>query len=295
MPRRIVIISDTHLGRPKHAARSAEALRPLWRGADRLIVNGDVAEVHHPRHWSDAARETLQLFDLCEEDDVALTLLSGNHDPYLTDLRHLHMAGHSILITHGDAFHPAIAPWSPAAGRLRKAHKRALAALEPESHDHLESRLSAAQHASHEEWNDLTEEAGHSTVRAMCVRPWAILQVLLYWRAFPKLAAAFAAAHAPRAKYIIVGHTHHAGVWTIGDHVIINTGSYGFPGKPRAVVLEGGAMTIHDVRLNGDAYELADDPIAAYELPVSIDDDEEPPHSALKTRPGSGRPSAARA
>ena len=41
------------------AARDADALRPLWDGASRVVFNGDVAEVHHPEHWAAAARELL--------------------------------------------------------------------------------------------------------------------------------------------------------------------------------------------------------------------------------------------
>ena len=60
MEGRTVILSDLHLGRAKAAARSAEALRPLWSGATRLVLNGDIAEVHDPRVWATAAREVLQ-------------------------------------------------------------------------------------------------------------------------------------------------------------------------------------------------------------------------------------------
>ena len=54
-PRRIVILSDTHLSDGRRGAGSAEALRPLWQGADRLILNGDTAEPRSPRP-RDAAR-----------------------------------------------------------------------------------------------------------------------------------------------------------------------------------------------------------------------------------------------
>ncbi len=154
---RIIVISDLHLGRPRHAARSADALRPLWQDAAHLIVNGDAAEVHHPSHWSQAARETIRLFDLCEEDGVELTILSGNHDPYISDLKHLHVADDAVFITHGDVLHPAVAPWSPASGRIREAHEKALAALTPEDRHDLASRLSACQHASYAEWQNVKE------------------------------------------------------------------------------------------------------------------------------------------
>lgn len=62
MTDRIVIISDTHLGRPKCAALSAKALRPLWKDASRLIINGDIAEIHHPKHADAAGEQVIKLF-----------------------------------------------------------------------------------------------------------------------------------------------------------------------------------------------------------------------------------------
>jgi UDP-2,3-diacylglucosamine pyrophosphatase LpxH len=258
-PARTVVISDLHLGRPHGAARSAQALRPLWSGAARLIVNGDTAEIHHPEHWSVAARLTLELFDLCERDGVELILLSGNHDPYISDTRHLTAADGKVFITHGDVMHPAVAPWSPASARIRAAHERALAALEHTERDTLEARLRASQHASFAEWHDLdglADEAAHSTTLGMLIRPWAVAQVLRYWMVFPRLAAAFLAEHAPESEYIVVGHTHRAGIWRIDGRTVINTGSFGFPGKPRAVVLEGARLTVHDVMREGEVYAL---------------------------------------
>jgi len=235
VPERILIISDLHLGREHGAAPSAEALRPIWRGAHRLVLNGDIAEVHHPEHWTVAARETIRLMDLCEEDGVEVTILSGNHDPFLSDIRHLHLAGGRVFVTHGDVLHPAVAPWSPAAGRIRNAQADAMASLEASERMDLESRLSASQHACYAEWAEgrrLEREAKRSTFLGMFARPWALVQVLHYWRLFPKLAAAFAREHAPDARFTVIGHTHRGGRWRFGEHVVINTGSFGFPGRP---------------------------------------------------------------
>ncbi len=279
---RTVILSDTHLGRPYAAAVSAEALRPLWQGADRLIVNGDVAEVHHPDHWSTAARQTLHLHDLCEEDGVALTLLSGNHDPYISDVRHLYLRGRAVFLTHGDALHPAIAPWSPMAGRIRAAYEQAMANVDEDDRDQLEQRLGASQHAAaHIELQKLSHEAGRSTIPGMLLRPWAVVRVLWYWHMFPQLAARFAAKHAPQARFIVLGHTHRPGVWRINDRVIINTGSFGFPGTPRAVVLEAGRLTVWRIALRNGAYCMSEKPLATFEnLP---DDDDAHQHGAAST------------
>ncbi len=270
MSRRTVILSDTHLGRPHAAVSDAAQLRPLWQGADRLIVNGDVAEVHHPRHWSAAACQVLKLYDLCEQDGVELVLLSGNHDPYLSDIRHIHLADGAVFVTHGDVLHPAIAPWSPAAGRMREAHDEAIARLDPPSRGTLEARLSAAQHASLAEWQNLRHEAEQSTIPNMLIRPWAIARVLAYWRKIPRLAADFLVQHAPAAQFIIIGHTHRPGVWPVGARTVINTGSFGFPGTPRAVVLQDTSMTIWRLIHHRDRYEFASDPHARFFIPPEI-------------------------
>lgn len=262
---RVVIISDTHLGRPHCAAASAAALRPLWQGADQCVINGDIAEIHHPDQWAVAARQTMQLFDLCEADDVELTMLSGNHDPFISDIRHLHLAKDAVLVTHGDVLHPAVAPWSPAAGRIRAAYHDALASVDVAARDELEQRLIAAQHASHAEWHDLKKETSKSTLLGMMTRPWAIVQVMLYWRQVPRLAAEFAARCAPRARFVVIGHTHRPGIWHVDERVIINTGCYGFPGSPRAVVLEGNRLSVWRIVMRSGAYHLADRPLAQFD------------------------------
>jgi predicted phosphodiesterase len=270
-PGRIVILSDLHLGRPHGAARSAAALRPLWAGAEHLVLNGDVAEIHHPGHRAVAARETMALLDLCDADGVELTMLSGNHDPYLTDRRHLALAGGLVFVTHGDVLHPAVSPWSPAGARMRAAQDEALAALEPEDRDALEGRLAASQHASFAEWKNLAtveEEAQHSTVLRMLVRPWALAQVLRYWQVLPGLADAFVAQHAPETRFIVLGHTHRAGTWRVGQRVVLNTGSFGFPGRPHAAVLENDTLTLVRIRLRRGRYALDPRPRRSFAVPA---------------------------
>jgi predicted phosphodiesterase len=269
MTQRTVIVSDLHLGRPRYGVSSAEALRPIWQDAKRVIVNGDVAEVHHPKHQAIAALETLRLADLCESDEVELTLLSGNHDPYITDERHLLLADDAIFVTHGDALHPAIVPWARGHARIRDAHDAALEAVSPEDRDSLETRLRVSQHACYSEWKDLdrlAEEARHASPLGMLLRPHAAIQVLRYWKAFPEMAARFAAAYAPEAKFIVMGHTHRPGLWEIGPRVVINTGSYGFPGRPRAVVVEGEQISVYDVVRKGSKYHLAETAVATYDI-----------------------------
>lgn len=279
----VAIFSDTHLGRRRWGLPAADVLRPLWQGATHVVVNGDVAELHHPAYRARAAREVLRLQELCEADGVTLRLLSGNHDPYLSDVRHLHLAAGRVFVTHGDALHQAVAPWSPTAGILREAHEAALAAFSPETRGHLESVLRASQHAAAAEWQLLEEQASHSNLREMLLRPWTWAQVLWYWHQFPRLAESFAATHAPQASCFIFGHTHRRGIWRFGERVIVNTGSFNFPGRPYLVLVEDSGVGIVDVRWRRRArrYEPGQT-VAEIPLPAAP--------SAAKTRPGSERP-----
>lgn len=273
-----LILSDLHLGRPGFGIASAEGLRPLWRDVCRVIFNGDTAEVHHPRHRAVAARETIRLLDLCEQDGVEPVLLSGNHDPYVSDVRHLELANRQVFITHGDVFHPAIAPWSPRAGRMRAAHRAAMQAMRHDGGVNgrprlgVEEQLRVAQHASHAEWDELATEALHSTVRAMLTRPWAVMQVLWYWNAFPNLAARFAVEHELPARFLITGHTHHPGAWETAGRTIINTGSFGFPGRPLAVRIGRQALTVHRVIRHGARFVLEESPRRIYSLRPTSED-----------------------
>lgn len=266
MSDRILILSDTHLGRPRGGCRSADMLRPLWRDCDTLVINGDVAEVHHPKWRGTAAREVIRMADMCEQDHVRLILLSGNHDPFISDTRHLVLNAGEVFITHGDVLHPAIAPWSPRSGWMRAAHKKCLENIAPEDRHQLDTMLAVSQHASHEEWQAIAREASKSSHLAMLMRPWKIIQVLWYWNHFPALAAKFIEQHAPEARIGIFGHTHHPATQEIGARTIINTGSFGFPGRPRAVTLEDRTLAVWPIELRKNSYYLADQPLESFEL-----------------------------
>ena len=269
MKDRIVILSDTHMGRPEAVVRSPAELAPLWRGADSLVINGDVAEVHDPRHRVKAAGQVLELHDLCERDGVDLTLLSGNHDPYISDTRHLKLANGAVFVTHGDALHPSIAPWCPTAAKVRHSYDTAMATLKPEERDTLASRLSVTQHAAHEHWVEFEKVIQRSAMQQLIRRPWMVFEVLWYWHTVPQLAKQFAEEHASQAKFFIFGHTHRQGIWQRGGLTVINTGSFGFPGRPRAVVIEDGRLRVYPVCRKGDAFDYADAPLADYELDVA--------------------------
>ncbi|MFI4860491.1 MAG: metallophosphoesterase [Phycisphaerales bacterium JB063] len=268
MSRRTVVISDTHLAGDGRGARSSEALRPLWQGADELIINGDFAELSDARWRGSAARQILKIGDLCEQDGVRLTFLSGNHDPLITDRRYLRLHGGEIFLTHGDMLHPSISPWVRDASKLRALHNDALSSLDPQQRGALDEQASVVQHVSGQKWDYLAQHHGPPTgkIKRMCQYAGTCARVLWFWHRLPRLAADFADRYAPEARYFVFGHFHRAGVWHIGGRTIINTGSFHAPRRPHAVVIEDGQMALHRVMFSEEGHTLVAKPRAVFPL-----------------------------
>jgi UDP-2,3-diacylglucosamine pyrophosphatase LpxH len=269
MPHQTLIISDTHLGKPGSA--TADALRPIWQGVDELVINGDTAEVQVPWLRGAAVRELDYLEQLTRQDGVRLTLISGNHDAYLTDRRCLQLAQGKILIMHGDALHPAVAPWTRFAKTLAKRTERELASADA---DDLATRLDITQHVGHSEFlrEYVLSSLGDSTAKRILARPIEVPQVLWYWRREPALAQAFMKRYVPQAKVMIVGHSHRRAVWQRDGRTIINTGAFMFPGRPQCVIHQDDTLTIHRIIKRHGVYERVAKPVAQLQDAQLFDD-----------------------
>ena len=266
-PPRVVILSDTHLGKPGRGAKSVDALRPLWEGASEVIVNGDVAEVHDAEFRCEAARMVVRLNEYCEADNVQVTLLSGNHDPLITDRRFLRLLGGEVFVTHGDILHPAISPWIAERKLMKALHEDALAALDPSMRDQIDAQAAAAQIAELKKW-DWHAEHDHERPpkwKRMLSLGKKVPKILWYWHTLPRVASRFAAKHVPECRFFIFGHIHRSGIWQLGGRTIINTGSYDFPSKPRGVVIEAGELRVHPIQLRSDVYTFGE-PLRVFAL-----------------------------
>ena len=279
---RTLVISDTHLGRPGRGAGSAVALRPLWEGFDRLIINGDLAEIGDAGCRGQAAREVVALQEMCESDGVEVVLLSGNHDPLITDRKTLSLAGGEVFLTHGDLIHRDISPWGGHGRRLGELRAEARDHVHEDTLEYVRSQYAAANHAAHIQWDEFVtrrhvvngEQSPRQKVWSPMRRrlhrlvnlPKKAAKVLWYWQTLPASAAAFARFNAPDCRFFIFGHIHRAGVWYFDDRVIINTGAYDLPGRPRAVVIDGGRLSVHAITGGRGGWRLRERAIETFEL-----------------------------
>ena len=279
---RIVILSDTHLAGPGRGAHSAAALRPLWQGADEVIFNGDVAEVADEKLRGLAARQVVELLRLAEEDGVRVTLISGNHDPLITDRRYLRLAEREVFMTHGDILHPAISPWTDHGKHMARLHADAVMSLDPSKARDIDAQLAACKHASAVQWEHFVtrphkhtwlERLQPAAVRRKTALARKLLKATYYWQTIPRRAMGFARRFAPESRFFVFGHIHRAGIWTDrgagpggADRYIINTGAYQSPRNPRAVVIEDGRLEVWPVVFDRAGHTLADKPLASFAM-----------------------------
>lgn len=265
MPRTI-IISDTHM--PRHElVDSAKALRALVESCDRLIVNGDLAELHQPGLEETSRKIVEELKALAARASTELILLAGNHDPLISPWRAATFGSGRILVTHGDAFHSTIAPWAREAKLISREWKRIR-----DSHgrisETIEDRFDAVRGAARAEWAMEQDKTSYSTVFNLLLRPLAVYRILTYWKAAPNLARAFAKAFFPDAQFIVVGHTHRRGVNRAASPVVINTGAFAFPSRPLAVVLEGDRLEVVPLELDAQQWKpRTNRPLLVEEVP----------------------------
>lgn len=238
----IAILSDLHLGLA--AAPDARAILPAIEGASELILNGDAAETASSTLRTAAEAALAELIDRSTRAGIACVRIEGNHDPGTGELMALR-AGGAVLVTHGHAFHPSIAPWSPAAdavsARFAAAHAEGAALDEPLRTLHA-ARAAAFAEREHEH-----ARSPAAVLAGMLRRPWAFPLVVGYWRIFPELSARFAelasATGAP-VRAIVSGHSHRAGAWFVRGTLVLNTGSFTFPGQPHAVLVDEAEVAI---------------------------------------------------
>jgi predicted phosphodiesterase len=247
-----IILSDIHFGKTGSTVGSAHQLRGLWEGCESLILNGDSTEAHSANSSEKTNKLCTELLQLAKEDGVRTIMIAGNHDPEISKINSKWFWDNRVLVFHGHAVFPGVAPWS---WRAPFIHQRRID-LARERGNGFEEQLEAVREASLAaamgEFNHHRPSPLHMASLALP----ASFRVLLSWWRFPKMTSNWVNQFASSAKFIIVGHTHHAGIWEVDGRVIINTGCFGFPSHPRAVIIDEDELTVYRLRLLNNQYTL---------------------------------------
>jgi hypothetical protein len=173
---------------------------------------------------------------------------------------------------------------------MRAEWERFMSTLPPAERGTNAAALAAAREAAISQWRFFGDGDRTTTVWRMMLRPSLGLGVIRAWRDFPRLAAAFGRRHSPEVRFVIAGHCHRAGVRSVGDITVVNTGAYAFPGRPHAAIVEGNRLSLWPIERQGRGIA------AIYRLsprgPRWSQDIEPPGMPARSSREGKGRASA---
>ena len=251
----ILVLSDLHLCKWLSNVGNVSQLRPLWQGFDELILNGDTEETYSSRHSAKSKKATVELIKTAEDDGLKVRVLNGNHDPMISDNHYYSSHNDTVIIFHGHAIFQEVTPWTWY-GKTIASHRRKLI---NELGDTFESQLLATQLASEQSASG-GKNKNKPTGLTLPVRgAWCVYRILRAWKQFPKLSADWIATYAPKSKFVVVGHTHRAGIWEYEGRVYINMGCFGFPSYPLAVVIENDTLQCFRVSKKNNLFYLGQD------------------------------------
>lgn len=225
----VLILSDLHLGHKASVLDDVAGLEPVLKGAGTLVLNGDTWQELAREFYDDAVRLWRDLQALCQRLEIDIISLPGNHDPGNRDRDFLALAEGKIIIMHGDAVFPEVAPWSRTA--MQKEHElRGLIHAHPQ--ERVEQRFALAREVSR-----LLAPKSYPRKKNLLSRVWDAITppgrawlMLRSWATMVAETRRFATRYFPACEIMICGHFHRGGFWECDDLLVINTGSFMPPG-----------------------------------------------------------------
>jgi predicted phosphodiesterase len=263
-----------HYGERASRVHSLRQLAPLCEGASSLVLNGDSLDTRPGPRPQLTERWGTEVREFFGGIGIPVTFVTGNHDPDFSATHSLDLAAGQVFAVHGDVVFEAIVPWGRDAFAVRRMIREELAALPPGSAERLEDRLAAFRRvAGRVRQRHQAERHRLKYVWRIALDtawpPWRIVNIPLAWRAMPGRAAGLARRHRPRAKFVLVGHSHWPGVWRFpGGPTVINTGSFTYPLGAYAVDLFADRLLVRRVRRQGSDF-LPGEAIAEFGLPAN--------------------------
>ena len=246
---RVLVLSDLHFGLPARRTPTPRMLRPLWQHVDHLILNGDTCELHEPDMRQRSIESLHALMDLCREDDVKLSIIAGNHDPFISPLQRCTLVDGRVLATHGHDIHRTRARRPVEGQQLECGDATSLSARHRFDGDALQDAIERSDQFQPPEHELQAPQTLLDSIPWGASKPFLVLKILRYWRDFPGFARRYRSQVASDAKVVLVGHSHRDGVWASKGCTVLNTGSWTWPGRPHAVYIDGTVISMHRIRV----------------------------------------------
>ncbi len=256
---RVLVLSDLHFGLPARRTPTPRMLRPLWQQVDHLLLNGDTCEFHED-HMREQAIDSLRtMMAMCHEDGVNLSIIAGNHDPFISPLQRCTLVDDRVLVTHGHEIHRIRARQPVDGQRCERGTMDSLAGRHRFDDDALEDAIERSLRFTPPTHELQAPQTLLDSIPWSASKPFLVLKILRYWRDFPAFARRYRSMVAPNAKIVLVGHSHRDGVWTNEDCTVLNTGSWTWPGRPQAVYITDTFVSMCRIRIR-NGYARTDDP-----------------------------------
>ncbi len=253
----VIILSDIHIGHTASLVSDISQLRGLFEGHRTVVFNGDTLEERTREGRVPAEKNRDLLEEQAELADSRLVFVAGNHDPTVSDIFHVELAGGAVLASHGHLFFDGVTPWSRKAKAASARHP-----MPPGGFDSFSNLAERGRNIAMEmEVDTMSRERGLLPALRLFARemvhPVRPFIVMACWANAPRLAVRISQRYFPQARFIIMGHTHFPGVWRCGRHVVINTGSFSLPIERTAVRIDHGVLQIVSINRHvGGGYHL---------------------------------------
>jgi predicted phosphodiesterase len=250
----VLILSDLHLGHSGSVIRDVAELVPLLQDARTLILNGDTWQELDLDFQAEGRVMWEQWQNICREREIELVVLPGNHDPGQGSQDYAELANGQILVMHGDAIFPEVAPWSRTAMR-KEAELREVIQAHPQ--ETVRERFAMAKKISR-----ILIPRYHPRSKNIFARIWDAIhppgrawRMLISWATMVEETRKFSARYFPRAEVVICGHFHRCGIWEEKSPLVINSGSFMPPGAAYWCEYQKGMLRVGTMKHSPEGWQ----------------------------------------
>jgi UDP-2,3-diacylglucosamine pyrophosphatase LpxH len=254
------VFSDLHLGHPASTIRDVAELFPLFANCQRVILNGDTVETCSGALAEVSLERLGTLLARMRDKSIEAVVLPGNHDPDRDGPTLLELDEGELAVTHGDICFRYGSPWSPwvpkVKGKLDAAEAAAGGFAMARTVEARAALAKAYARAFHPRPRKFTGFLGKlETISHAAWPPSTPLSILDIWKNGPERVAKWMEEFTPRAKVLVMGHTHRAGMWHRRGRWVVNTGAFHPFTRPHFVEWERGRMRLVEIEHRHGAFQ----------------------------------------